>query len=377
MKITSLRCAVVKRSYDGAARNTRHAWHSKNYVLVELRTEQSLRGIGEMYCDGGGSPEVAVAMLRHEMAPHVVGRDAALPGAIVAGLRDRMALSARASAASLAISAIDIALWDLMGHASGQPCHRLLGGASDRVRVYASGGMYGPNITPATLAAEMAAAQRTGLCGVKIKIGAAALEEDLERVARMREAIGPRAPLMVDAMFAPSVPEAIALGKALAPYDLHFLEAPTSPYDVSGWKAVADATGLALAGPELSDDTDLMLRMLQAGAVRYLQFDVAIAGGLSGGRNLAALGLAYHRSVSLHCAASAVAMAAGAHLGAALGHCDGLEFHVMHDGLRERLWSNGWRLADGYLVVPGAPGLGIVLGEEENDLLEQDTCCVA
>lgn len=330
-----------------------------------------------MYCDGGGAPEVALAILQYEVAPRLIGRDAAFPGAIVRALRDRMVLSARGTAASIAISAIDIALWDLLGQFSGQPCHRLLGGVSDRLRVYASGGMYGPAITPSTLAVEMAAAQRHGLRGAKIKAAATSLDEDVERVARVREAIGPLAPLMVDAMFAPTVSQAITLGRRVAPFDLHFLEAPTLATHVAGWKAIADGTGLALAGPELSDDADLMRRMLEAEAVRYLQFDVAIAGGLSGGRDLAALARAHHCGVSLHCAASAVAMAAAAHLGAAIGpECDGLEFHLMHDGLRERLWSSGWSLHEGHLIAPDAPGLGIVLGEEESDLLEQGRCCV-
>ncbi len=375
MQIKSMHCAVVRRHYDGTVRNTRHAWHGKNYVLVQLRTENGLRGVGEMYCDGGGSPEVALAILRHEIAPVVLGLDATRIGAIVHRLTDRMALSARGSATSLAVSAVDMALWDLMGHASGQPCHHLLGGTTDRVPVYASGGMYGPSISPGNVAEEMAHAQRSGLRGAKIKVGAAELEEDEERVARVREAIGPDAPLMIDAMFAPTVPEAIALGRSLSKYGLHFLEAPTHANHVQGWATIAATTGIPLSGPELSDDPDLMRRMLEADAVQYLQFDVAIAGGLSGGRNLAALARAHHRPISLHCAASAVAMAAAAHLGAATGSCDGLEFHLMHDGLRDRLWSSGWQLADGFLIAPARPGLGIVLGEEESDLLEDGRCC--
>jgi D-galactarolactone cycloisomerase len=368
MQITALRTAAVTRRYDGQARNTRHAWNAKNYVLVELLTAEGVSGLGEMYCDGGGTPEVARVMLEREVAPHVVGRDARLPGAIIQDLRSRVALSARGTAASAALSAVDIALWDLLGRVCGQPLHRLLGGCSNKAPVYASGGMYGPAITPERLATEMAAAQRAGLRGAKIKVGGTDLEEDAARIAAVRAAIGD-APLMADAMFAPDVTGAIRLGRRLAGFDLHFLEAPTAPQDVEGWREVAVATGVALAGPELSDDVGLMRRMLQAGAVRYLQFDVAIAGGLSGGRALAALAESFHRKVSLHCAASAVAMAAGAQLAAAVPNCDGLEFHLMHDGLRERLWASGWRLEDGALVIPDRPGLGIELDEEERAML--------
>jgi L-alanine-DL-glutamate epimerase-like enolase superfamily enzyme len=71
-----------------------------------------------------------------------------------------------------------------------------------------------------------------------------------------------------------------------------------------------------------------------------------------------------------------VATAASAHLAAGVGHCDGLEFHVMHDGLRDRLWACGWKLSEGRLRIPDRPGLGIELGDDELHLLEMDTCCV-
>ncbi|MCC7281839.1 MAG: mandelate racemase/muconate lactonizing enzyme family protein [Acetobacteraceae bacterium] len=370
MRIAALRAGTITRRYDGTARNTHHAWTAKNYVLVMLETDAGLAGLGEMYCDGGGTPEVAVAMLRHEVAPVLVGADARLPGAIVQALGARMALSARGSAASAAIAAVDIALWDLVGKIAGQPLYRLLGGVSDRAPVYASGGMYGPAGTPERLADAFAAARSQGLRGAKLKVGAASLDLDFARAGAVRAAIGPEAPLMVDAMFVPDVPGAIALARRLAPLDLHFLEAPTAPTDIAGWCMVARASGVPLAGPELSDDARLMRTMLHQGAVQYLQFDVAIARGITGGRALASLAALHHRRTSLHCAASAVALAAGAQLAAGLGNCDGLEFHLMHDGLREHLWASGWRLEEGCLVIPDRPGLGITLGEEERRMLD-------
>ena len=375
MKIRAMRCAVVHRAYDGSTRNTRHAWNGKNYVLVQLEADNGCRGLGEMYCDGGGSPEVALAVLRHEVGPRVLGRDPRRPAAVTAALREHYALSARGGVTSMAISAVDIALWDMMGRQLGRPVFELLGGRQAHVPVYASGGMYGAGRTPDALAREMAQAQRQGLRGAKVKVGGASLEEDVERVARVREALGPGVPLMADAMFAPDLEGAIALARALAPLDLHFLEAPTAAQDVDGWAAVRQQTGVALAGPELSDDVGLMRRLLEAQALAYLQFDVTIAGGLGMGRDLAALARVHWRDITLHCAASAVATAASAHLGAGVGGCDGLEFHVMHDGLRERLWACGWRLDQGRLMIPDRPGLGIDLGDEEQHLLEADTCC--
>lgn len=376
MRIDAIRVATLRRAYDGSQRNTRHAWDAKHYVLVEIVAGGS-SGLGEMYCDGGGTPQVAEAILRHEIGPHVVGQDARQRGAIVASLRDRTALSARGTAITAAISAIDIALWDLCGKACGEPVHRLLGACSDGIAVYASGGMYGPGVTPQSLAEQFGEAQRRGLRGAKIKVGGGSLDEDVERIARVREAIGRDAPLMADAMFLPDVPGAIALGRRLAPHDLHFLEAPTTMEDVDGWCDVAQATGLSLAGPELSDDASLMRRLVERNAVRYLQFDLVIAGGITRARALAAFAAMHRRAVTLHCAASAVAMAAAAHVGASLEHCDGMEFHLMHDGLREQLWHCGWRLQSGRLVIPERPGLGVELDRETAAQLQAGVCCAA
>jgi L-alanine-DL-glutamate epimerase-like enolase superfamily enzyme len=127
---------------------------------------------------------------------------------------------------------------------------------------------------------------------------------------------------------------------------------------------------MPLAGPELQSSLDLMRDFLVHGATHFLQFDVVLAGGISAGRDLAGLARAFHRPVTLHCAASAVGLAASAHLGAAIGHCDSLEYHLMHQGLHERLWPAGWTLANGEITVPDKPGLGLdfdldtLLGEE-------------
>lgn len=372
--IRNIRCANLHVKYSGELRNTQHAWHGKNYIILELESEDGFSGFGEMYCDGGGSPEVALSILRHEIAPALRGRSSTRPLEILADLRRKYSLSARGGAASMAISAVDIAMWDLLGKRAGLPLYRLLGGFSNRVNVYASGGMYGPGITPERLAEEMREAQLQGLHGAKIKVGGASLEEDAERVAKVRAAIGPHAPLMVDAMFRPNVKEAIKLGQALKPENLHFFEAPTHASDVTGWGTVRDACALALSGPELSDDRDLMRRLLQADAIDFLQFDLAIAGGVSEGREHFALAHAFGKPVTLHCAASAVAMAAAAQLGAGLGGCDSLEFHLMHDGMRESLWDCGWRLDGGHLILPDRPGLGVDPSDEVRDLLEDGLC---
>jgi L-alanine-DL-glutamate epimerase-like enolase superfamily enzyme len=359
MKIAAVQTAVIRRTYPDAPSNTHHTWSERRYLLVGIETDAGITGIGEVYTDAHGAPEVSEAMIREEIAPRLVGRDPLAIGALHADLENRRMLGGRAGGYGPVLAGIDIALWDIVGQATGQPLWKLLGGHSDRVATYASGGMYGPTISIDALAGEMAAAVEAGDRGVKIKAGAAALTDDVKRVAAVRDAIGPDVPLMVDAMFAPSLAEALRLARALLPFDLHFLEAPTDALDLAGWERIRDAVGIPLAGPELQSSVDLMRDMLRRDVVQFLQFDVTLAGGLTTGRDLAALARVHHRPVSLHCATSAVGLAASVHLGAAIQNCDGVEHHVLHRGLHDRLWRSDWRRVDGAIVAPDRPGLGL------------------
>jgi L-alanine-DL-glutamate epimerase-like enolase superfamily enzyme len=366
VRIERLRVAPVEVKYGGSHRNTHHAWTSKAYLLLELQTDEGVAGIGEVYCDGGGSPRAMTAIIEDEVAPTVIGCDPRSITAIHEKVMHRALLSGRASAYSIALAGVDIALWDILGKLAGLPVRQLLGGFSDKVSVYGSGGMYGDATTPASLATDMAKAIEDGHAGVKIKAAGAPLQEDVARAEAVRQAIGAER-LMIDAMFAPDLPHALRLARALEPFDLHFLEAPTRTQDLRGWAEIQRSTRVKLAGPELEAGVELIRDFLVADAVHFLQFDACLAGGLTTGRNLAAFAALHGRPMSLHCAASAVGLAASAHLGAAVPNCDSLECHLLHRGLREVLWANGWKLSAGYLKIPAAPGLG--LGCDFDDLV--------
>lgn len=368
MKIRNLRSIVITCRYDASLRNTHHAWNSKQYVLIGIDAGDGLVGIGEVYCDGESSPEVIQAILKLEIAPRIIGDDPFQIERIRHKLGQRAVLNGRPGANTLAMAGVDIALWDLLGKAVHQPVFRLLGGFSDRISVYGSGGMYGQDLTPARLAEQMFSAVTAGYGGVKIKAAGASLAEDVARVAAVRKAIGPSARLMVDAMFVPEVPSAIRLASALEEFDLHFLEAPTRAADIRGWRKIQRSTTIPLAGPELESSVDVAREYVLADACHFLQFDVNLAGGISQGRELAALARAFHRPITLHCAASAVGVAASAQLAAAVPNCDSLEFHLLHRGLHDELWKSGWTLADGELTIPDRPGLGLAVGF---DALEQ------
>jgi len=232
-EIAEIHCRVLKKKMDGSQRNPRFVWTEKQTLLVFVRTDDGLTGVGESWSDGG-SADPFVVFIERDVAPHLVGQDADLVDRCWRVLLDRAIVSTRRDITYNALSAIDIALWDLKGKRAGMPLWRLLGGHDREVIPYASAGLYKDGQSSEDFGAEYAAYGKRGFRGVKIKVGGAPLAVDVARVAALREAIGREARLMVDAVSNLDVPRAIALAKAFAPYDITWFEQPVDTADVAG-----------------------------------------------------------------------------------------------------------------------------------------------
>jgi L-alanine-DL-glutamate epimerase-like enolase superfamily enzyme len=283
-------------------------------------------------------------------------------------MRESMVVSAKGGAAWAAASAVDIALWDALGRSLGQPVCTLLGAHRRSVFAYASAGLYGRDKTTDDLAAEMHGYVALGFRGVKLKIGGASLAEDLARVAAVREAIGNEVRLMVDALYAYSVADALRMARGLERYDVHFLEAPVHPDDIDGLARLAVASPVPLAGNEFAYGLAGFRRIVEKDAVAYVHLDAILCGGISEGQRIAALAASRHLPVSFHAASSAVCFAANLQLAASSPNVDSVEFHMLHRMLFDRLAPGAFPLKDGCVEVPAAPGLG--LGFEPEAMLE-------
>jgi L-alanine-DL-glutamate epimerase-like enolase superfamily enzyme len=366
-RIESLRTRVVTKTFDKAQWNPRTRWTEKNVVLVGVKTEAGACGIGEAYCDGG-SPDSVVSLIERDFAPLAIGRRLADLGAIASAMRDSMVVSAKGGAAWAAASAVDIAMWDALGRSLGQPVCTLLGAQRRSVFAYASAGLYGRDKTPDHLAAEMRGYVALGFRGVKIKIGGASLAEDLARVAAVREAIGTDVRLMVDALYAYSVADALRMARGLERYDVHFLEAPVHPDDIDGLARLAAVSPVPLAGNEFAYGLAGFRRIVEKDAVAYVHLDAILCGGISEGQRIAALAASRHVPVSFHAASSVVCFAANLQLAASVPNVDSIEFHMLHRMLFDRLAPGAFALEDGCVVVPDDSGLG--LGCDAEALLE-------
>jgi L-alanine-DL-glutamate epimerase-like enolase superfamily enzyme len=356
---------LLERSMPGTSWNPRLRWDKKRILLVFVESACGKVGVGEAWLTGG-TPRAVQAIIEEDLAPRLVGAD---PFAVTARLHAEVArgveLSGWVGAIGAAWSAVETALMDLQGKLLGLPLCRLLGQCVEDVWVYASAGLYAAGKTPDDLAAEVAGWVAAGFTGVKIKVGGAPLAEDLRRVAAVRGAIGPTPRLMVDALYNCDPAGALALARALAPHDIHFLEAPLSPFDVEGMAKLARESSIPLCGNENMAWTHYFRRLIEARAVSFVQFDLAACGGVREGRRIGELAHAFNLPCTLHASSSSVLMAATLHLAAALPNTHSVEFHMLHQWLWDLAPVGSFAVEDSRMRPPPGPGIGIELTPDD------------
>nr|WP_189823892.1 mandelate racemase/muconate lactonizing enzyme family protein [Streptomyces finlayi] len=322
-------------------------------VLVTVSTDDGLTGVGYSYTIGTGGSSV-VALLRDHLAEVVVGQDARN----VEALWTRMLYATRATAfgvlTSLALAAVDTALWDLRCLRAGEPLWRLAGGAHERLPVYDTEGGW-LHLSGAELVENVTAAQRKGLRGAKLKVGKPSGAEDAARLAAVREAVGPGFELMVDANQSLTGAEAIRRARLFEPYDLAWFEEPLPAEDVDGHLRLARSTTIPVAVGESMYSAGHFAAYLSAGAAGIVQADVARVGGITPWLKIAHAAEAFNVKVAPHFlmelhASLACAVPAG--------------MYVEHIPQLGAITRSELRIEDGCVVPPEAPGLGIEWDED-------------
>lgn len=362
-KVAAIEVVVVTREMGGKVWNPRQKWTEKRILLVFARGSSGRYGVGECWVSGG---EAAIrATIEHELAPLIEGRCVFELAAATEQVRKATELSGRSGIAAAAWSGIETAVMDLAAKSLELPLADLLGRTREAVPVYASAGLYGAGKTPDDLAAEVRGWVEAGFAAVKIKVGGAPLAEDIRRVAAVREAIGPAVRLMVDALYSLDVAQAIAMARAFERLDIHFLEAPVSPFDIEGQARVAAQCPIPLCGNENMAWVSYFKALIEARAVHFVQLDVAACGGIQEGRRIAELAHAHHLPATLHAASSAVLYAASLHLAAALPNPVTVEHHMLHQWLWELAPEGSFAVRDGMVAPPPGPGIGIALTPED------------
>ena len=254
------------------------------------------------------------------------------------------------------ISAVDIALWDLMGKTLGKPVHKLLGGFRDRIPTYVAGGYYEEGKGLRELAQEMEENLELGARAVKMKIGGVEINQDVERVRVVRETIGPDVKLMVDANNAYVAYQAVEIARKMEPYDVFWFEEPVAPDDYEGHARVARSSSIPVATGENEYTRYGFRDLIQHGSASILNADAQILGGITEFMNVASLAAAHDLHVAPH-----GAQEVHIHLVAAIPNGLILEFYrETVNPLHGQIFEESLTLDDdGCVSVPQTPGLGM------------------
>lgn len=350
--------------------DAKHGDHTHfELITATIRLDSGLIGTGYTYTGGKGGHAIA-AMIERDLAPMLVGKDASSVELLNDAMQWHIHYVGRGGIASFAISALDIALWDLRGKERGLPLNKLIGGAGSRCKAY-RGGIDLAFSLPKLLS-SIEGYLDAGYNGVKIKLGQPDVQTDIDRVKAVRELIGSDIFFMVDANYAMSVEEAIYASKAIEEFDILWFEEPTIPDDYQGFGKIADATSIPLAmGENLHTIHEFSYAFDQA-KLSYIQPDASNCGGITGFLQVAAqaekhnIPVCSHGMQELH-----VSLLSGLKNG---GWLEAHSFPI------DQYTNRPLQLENNLAIAPDTPGIGVEFNWdklEKEDMLSEGVRNVA
>ncbi len=362
MTITAIKPMVVGAPTPGNGKLS-----DKNYLFVKVHTDEGITGLGEASL--GGYTDTVISLLS-EMEHLLIGEDPTRIEYLVQ-VMTRQKFWRGGVVKGSAVAGVELALWDILGKSLGVPVYRLFGGAyRTKIRVYVNGWSGGAT-DPAILRDRLDEAMAAGYSAFKFSVALPSwpvydpkVTHIIARSAEtIREKIGPEGLLMFDGHGRYDADSAIAIGRALEPYNLYFYEEPVSQLDEKAMARVADAVRIPIAAGERLESRWEFRRLFETGAARIAQPDLAHCNGFLEGYKIAVLADAFSGFLAPHGPMSPVLTVMSAHL-------DAVAPNFL---IQERLFLNDWRneviteplvVKDGFIELNDKPGWGIELDEE-------------
>ncbi len=386
MKITDVTTIKLRFPMQVAMADAIHYMPDRPTLLVQVHTDAGIVGLGEAAAYGGFL-ESTEAIIIGELRRTILGQDPFRVEKLWSMMATRAHQRGRRGMLMMAMSGVDIALWDIIGQATRTPLYRLLGGYREALPAYASAGFYAQDKDARALAEEVGGYAARGFRCVKMKVGrqpsallnplhdmpaadyaTVSFEEDVERVRAARAAIGPDVKLAVDAnnAFTPSL--ALKFMQAIEDQDIYWFEEPVATDDIDGSALVAHQLTTPVSGYETETGLPGFRELITRHAVDIVQPDVIWSGGITECRKIAALAQAYGLPVIPHVFSSAVSSIANMHYIAALPNGSWLEFDQNPNALRSELFEEPLTVdSDGNIRLPDRPGLGVTLNQATID----------
>ncbi|ACP56179.1 arabinonate dehydratase [Saccharolobus islandicus] len=334
------------------------AEHPMEIVVTEIETSDGYVGYGESLAYG--CSDAVQVTIEKILKPLLLKEDEEL----IEYLWDKMYKATlrfgRRGIAIAGISGVDTGLWDIMGKKAKKPIYKLLGGSKRKVRAYITGGYYSEKKDLEKLRDEEAYYVKMGFKGIKVKIGAKSMEEDIERLKAIREVVGEDIKIAVDANNVYTFEEALEMGRRLEKLGIWFFEEPiqTDYLDLSA--RLAEELEVPIAGYETAYTRWEFYEIMRKRAVDIVQTDVMWTGGISEMMKIGNMAKVMGYPLIPHYSAGGISLIGNLHVAAAL-NSPWIEMHLRKNDLRDKIFKESIEIDNGHLVVPDRPGLGYTI----------------
>jgi len=353
MKITAVKTKLANVPFDKPIATAIHNMNSVGCVLLYLETDEDITGESYVFTLNAVRLKVFDEMVR-SFEHQLLGKDPHFVGQIWQNIWQEINPIGHKGITISVLSAIDTALWDIIGKAAGLALHKVFGACRDTIKTYASGGLWLSQSIDELLKESEHFLQQ-GFTAMKIRVGSKNIDQDVERVKILRESVGSEIELMADANQSFTPKQAIRLGRRLEEFNLLWFEEPVAAYDLSGHARVCTALDTDIASGETEYTRYGMKAMIEAKAMDILMPDLQRIGGLSEMRVVANLAASFDIPISTHIFTEHSLSIAGS-----AQNCISVE----HMPWFASLFCEQMEIKNGMIEIPDRPGTGFTFNLE-------------